>query len=65
MVLVHGLGPVNRSEDDIWEEELRQTNEPLDENENIRHQSYLTMSTLESSLRVGCFVHFDDHKASD
>lgn len=65
VILVKGLGPVNRTKDQIWQEKLCQPNQPLDEDENICNQRYLAMSTLKSSLGVRSFVHFDNHQASN
>jgi hypothetical protein len=52
MVFIHGLSPVNRAKDDVRQEELCQPNKPLDENKDIYHQRYFTMSALKSSLWV-------------
>lgn len=64
MVLVYRLGVVHRAEN-VGCVELKNTNDELEEEQDVDQQSDLAMGTLEACLRVRGLVHLNDDQTSN
>lgn len=64
MVFVDGLGSVDATKD-LRDEKLRETDQPLNEDQDVRHQTQFAVDALESSLGMRSLVELNDDETGD